>query len=908
MASTTSAAVQTTNLRCEYLKDPLGIDVVKPRLSWIITSERRGERQTAYQVLVASAPTLLAQDRGDLWDSGKIASDKSVHVEYGGKPLGSKMACHWKVRVWDRDGQASPWSPPALWTMGLLRKDDWTAQWIGLEPSQPDSSDKKPDVRVLPARYLRREFQAEKKVAHATAYVCGLGFFDFYVNGQKVSDHVMDPALSDYRKAAYYVTFDVSSQLRRGVNALGVILGNGRFFAPRLVTPAPTITYGYPKLLLQLEIEYEDGSTARIVSDAQWRLTADGPIRSNNEYDGEMYDARMEMDGWAEVGFNDSKWEKPQLVSAPDGALISQMIEPMRVTQIIKPTSVSSPKPGVFLVDMGQAFYGTVRLKAAGQRGSEVRLTSAYSLLPDGMLKTADNRGAKATDVYIFKGQGEEVWNPRFKGQGFRRVQVTGFPGTPTVDNFEGLVIHTDVEPVGEFECSNPLVNRIHTAMRWGMRMFLRSAPLDPDRDERQPWMGDPAKDAESEAFNFNVAAFYTKWMSDLRRSQRADGSIPDVSMNWEWGEGVEWPSVFTIIPNWFVSFYADGRLEEINYDAMKKWCIAMRRHVQKDGTLGRTSYGDWCDAYTMDGSRTDNGATLQELVSTAYQYNNNRIIAQAARRLGRTEDEHEFSQHAEQLKAAFNKKFLDLKTNVYGSGTQCSYVLPLAFGLVPSERRDAIIANLLKDIVVTRGGHTSVGLVGMQWLLQTLSDAGLSSAAWTIVNQTTRPSWGYMLSKGATTIWERWDCDTRDPGMNSESLLILAGNADAWFYQTLAGIRDDPEKPGFQHIIIRPRLLGDLTWVKARYESMRGRIVSHWKREGGTLTMEVAIPANATATIYVPAKSVESVLESGKPATACEGVHFLRMEDDAAVFALQSGAYRFTTGFEKKIKEGDKR
>ncbi len=832
-------AASVSHLRCENLLDPLGIDVAQPRFSWILDSERRNEKQTAYEVVVDGR-----------WDSGRVASDRSIQVKYAGKELAPASRYSWKVRVWDARGKPSEWSKPATFSTALKR---WSAKWIGHD--EPGIAG---DTRRLPARYLRREFLSARKVARATAYVSGLGFFDLYLNGEKVSQDEMDPALSDYAKAVYFVTFDITDRVRNGANAIGVILGNGRFYAPRRETPQdpPSLTsdYGYPKLLLQLEIEYEDGSKATVISDQSWKLTTNGPIRANNEYDGEEYDARMEMPGWDRAGFDDSKWEQARVVAAPGGALKAQMIEPMRVTEILHPVGITNPSPGTYIVDFGQNFYGTVRLKAMGPRGTQVQMTSAYSLNPDGTLKTADNRSARSTDMYAFKGQGTEVWNPRFRGQGFRRVQVTGFPGTPTVDNFDGLVIHTAVEPVGEFESSNELVNRIHRAQQWGMRMFLRSAPLDPDRDERQAWMGDPAKDAESEAYNFNVEPFYSKWMDDVERSERADGSIPDVSMYWTWGDGVEWASVFTIIPDWFIDFYGDRRVAEEHYVAMKTWVLAMRRHEQPDGTLKATSYADWCDTSTMDGKVPDYGSTPGALVSSAYQYNNERIMARLAKSMGHTEDERTFADLADKLKLAFNRKFLDSRSHTYQGGTQTGYVLALAFGLAPEEQRDALIANLIDDIMVKHNGHLSVGLIGMQWLMQTLTEIGRPDVAWTIATQTTRPSWGFMLSKGATTIWERWDYDTRGPGMNSEALLIQAGDLDAWFYQTLAGIR--PDAPGFKKILIKPAIVGDLSWVKAHFDSPYGRIVSDWKVEGSQLVMDVTIPANVTATIVVPGKT----------------------------------------------------
>ncbi len=780
---------------------------------------------------------------------------------------------------------------------------EWTAAHVmGAYGSAPWGT---MDTREVPARYLRKEFGTEpaKEVARATAYVCGLGFFDFFLNGEKVSDHVMDPALSDYRKAAYYVTFDVTENINSGANAIGVILGNGRFMAPRTKTPAVTQTFGFPKLLAQIEIEYSDGSKQTVVSDASWKITDNGPIRSNNEYDGEHYDARMEMPGWNDVDFDESGWMDVEMVAAPGGELVSQLIEPMRITRIVEPISISNPSPGTYIVDMGEAFYGTVRLKASAPAGTTVRMTSAYSLLPDGNLKTADNRDAKCTDQYIFKGDGLEVWNPRFKGQGFRRVEITGFPGEPTLDNFEGLVIHTDVETVGSFECSNPLINDIHASLLRGARMFLRSAPLDPDRDERQAWMGDSSKNAEFEAYNFNVAPFYSKWMDDVQRSQRADGSIPDVSMYWDWGQGVEWPAVFTIIPDWYIDFYGDSRVAGTHYEAMKTWVLAMRRHEEPDGTLRSTSYGDWCDVSTMFKTSDANGATPGNLISSAYQYRNYRIMERLAGRSGLAEDEGLFAGLASRLKSAFNARFFNPATHVYHGDTQCAYVLALQFGLVPDEHRQAVIDKLVDNVMLRHKGHLSVGLIGMQWLMQTLTDVGRSDVAWNIVTRTERPGWGYMLSKGATTIWERWDGDTKDGSMNSESLLILAGNLDGWFYQTLAGIR--PTSEGFKTFKIQPELLGDLEWAKAEFDSPHGVIASHWTIDSPTsVSLRAAVPPNTRAVVHFPLSKLRNATiregeltlwTNGEFVAGDSAIGFDGSDEHEVRFLVGSGDYRFS-------------
>jgi alpha-L-rhamnosidase len=1023
--------VAFTHMTCEYLQNPLGIDVIAPRLSWEESSSESSYMQSAYRIIVSSSPRAAARGIGDLWDSGKVDSGRSTLIKYNGARLSSREHCWWSVEAWDGFGKKSAWSKPAAFSLGLLSKQDWSGSWIGKDAQSPqtdlsalsgaqwiwfpdagqpssaapiasryfrftmniaqgkvikraqfvgtadneftlfvngrtaggnpnwyqvqtidttrllhpgvnelalkadnvgdapnpagligglkvdytdgsqtiiqtgagwkssqtadsgwtssayDDSGWQPalilgpngmqpwgDLKTaalsfhppLPARYLRREFTVSKKVVSATAYVCGLGFFQLTVNGKPVSDHIFDPVLSDYRRADYYVTFDVADLLRGGKNAVGVILGNGRYYAPRLLDAYPAISTSSPRLLMQLEITYADGSMQRVVSDGNWQVTSDGPIRANNEYDAEIYDARMAMPGWDRPGYSPAidNWSQADIMSSPGGVLCSQMMEPMRITKIIHPVGISSPKTGTYIVDMGQSFYGTVRLNAHASRGASVSMQSAYTLLPSGFLKTADNRSALATDIYTFAGAGDETWNPIFKGQGYRRVQVTGFPGKPKTSNFEGLEEHTDCRQVGSFSCSNDLVNKIHGAMRTGMKMFLRSTPIDPDRDERQAWMGDPAKDSESEAYNFDVAAFYTKWMDDVRRSQRPDGTIPDVAMYWVFGAGVEWPSVFTIIPDWFTGFYADNTLEQRNYDAMKQWVLAMQRlHVRPAGTLEATSYGDWCDAYTIGGKVSEYGETPRDLISTAYQYNNIRIVQHAAERMSLTEDADTFKQMGDTMKDAFLKKFYDPSANSYESGTQCSYVLPLAFGLLPEDpaQKAAIVNNLVHDIMVTHNGHLTVGLIGNQWLMQVLTACGRSDVSWTILTQTTRPSWGYMIKRGSTTIWERWDYDTRDPGMNSEALLIQAGNVDAWLYQTLGGINFDSAKPGFSHIFIRPQMVGDLKWVKCSFDSPHGLIISNWTRTGQTATMSITIPSNTSATVTTPDGKIRELM-----------------------------------------------
>jgi len=910
--------LKPADLRCEYLVNPLGIDEVKPRLSWKLESNQRGQKQTAYRIVVSSSREKLDKNVGDLWDTDKVKSDQSIHVVYKGKPMESRMRYYWKVRVWDKDSKVSNWSSPGMWSMGLLMDSDWQgAKWIGIEKGLLEEGkgvrgieiEKNDDKRTrLPARYLRRDFKVTNKVVRATAYVCGLGFFDLHINGRKVGDHVMDPGLTSYKKRAFYVTFDASDYIKSGANCVGVILANGRYFTPRETKRYSTVPnpnqgrISFPKLKMKMCIEYADGKIEEIVSDLDWKVTTEGPIRFNNEFDGEEYDGRMEMAGWDRAGFDDSKWKKVEPVDPPGGVLQSQMIQPMRITEVIKPVKITNPKPGMYLVDMGQAFYGNVRVKVSGPAGTRIQLRSAYNVNPDGTLRSRDNRSALSTDVFILRGKGKETWNPKFRGQAYRFVEVTGFPGAVKPENFQGLVIHTDFETHGEFECSNPLINRIFSNVRWTQRAQTRSLPIDPDRDERQGWMGTMAKDMEGYAYNFNMAPVASKWMDDLSLDQLGDGHLPDSSPAYWWlyRKSVVWPSNILLTPEVQYDFYADRRVIERNYDAMKKWMAFVSQHLKPDFTTDQNRYGDWVDASTMEENCKDSkkpkwiidhGETTRPLLTTAYYYNNCKSMARFASLLGRQADSKHYEELAVKIKKGFNDRFFDPEANHYGSGTQTSYVLSLAFGMVDDDKRDAVAANLVRDIMVTHKEHLSVGTVGMMWLMQTLTDIGYPEVAYAIAAQTTKPSWGYMVSKGATTVWERWDSDTAGPGMNSEGLLILAGNVEAWFYQTLAGINHDPQNPGFKHIILRPWAIGDLTYAKASYKSMYGKIVSDWVITDGTFKWKVTIPPNTTATVYVPGKSAT---EGGLPAAEAEGVTFLRVENNKAVYKVESGKYEF--------------
>ena len=579
-----TSSIRPDLLRCEYRVNPLGIDSAQPRLSWVLAAtspNSRGLNQTAYRVFVASSSAKLRAGAGDLWDSGRMASDQSNQIVYAGRTLGSGSRAFWKVEVWDQAGKSSGWSAPAFWTMGLIAPDAWKAKWIGLDEDKPTDKD-----RVLPARFLRTEFDVKHKVKRATAYVSGLGLFELYLNGKKIGDQVLSPGLTDYDKRVLYVTFDLTPELSAGRNAAGLVLGNGRYFSPRIEKPISTRTFGYPKALLQVEIEYEDGTRSVVVSDERWKLSTAGPIRANNEYDGEEYDARMEMHGWSRAGFDDSKWEAARLVAAPAGKLVAQMAEPIRVMDTLHPIKITQPQPGVYVYDMGQNIVGWCRLKVSGPKGTQVTLRHAETLRSDGMLYTANLRSAKATDVYTLKGDGPEIWEPRFTYHGFRFVELRGFPGEPTLGTIEGRVVHDAMTQIADFSTSNPLLNQLHKNIFWGVRGNYRSIPTDcPQRDERQGWLGDRSQGCRSESYLFDIAAFYSKWMADLEDSQKDSGSVPDVAPSfWTiYSDNMTWPGTLVFVPQMLYEQYGDRRVLETSYPALKKWLTYMRRYVKDD-------------------------------------------------------------------------------------------------------------------------------------------------------------------------------------------------------------------------------------------------------------------------------------------------------------------------------------
>jgi len=784
----------------------------------------------------------------------------------------------------------------------IVTDGDWGASVLG--PYGAPGLSKYNDIgfsqeHYLPARYLRKDIDVSSPIRRATAYICGLGLFELHVNGAKVSDDVLSPALSQYDQRVLYRTYDLTGILREGGNAMGVILGNGRWWSPRLNKPTGAVSFGYPKLLVQVEIEYADGTTSRIVSDESWKLTTDGPLTENNEYDGEEYDATQEMTGWDEGGFDDRAWQPASLVAAPAGAMRAQMSEPMRVVQTLHPVAMTEPFPGIYIFDMGQNMVGWCRLNVRGDRGTHVTMRYAERLTPQGYLMVDNLRTAKATDDYTLSGGAGESWEPRFTYHGFRYVQVEGLHDKPPLNTVDGRVVSDNLEDAGMWRSSSNLLNQIQSNIYWGLRGNYRSIPTDcPQRDERQGWLGDRAQVQLGETYEFNVAAFYSKWLTDIADTQRPDGMLPSIApAYWQrYPSDVTWPSTLLCVAENLRLQYGDDRMIRSLYPVMTKWMDTCAKSLSPDGLTDWAFYGDWCmppESPDVIHSQEPGRQTDKTLLGTTYWCDLCRKMSRFAALLGKTDDAAKYAALADKSTDGLQRKFYNPQTGLYSNGSQTSSVLPLGMGITPPDQRQRVVSALV-DRIHRDGGHLQTGVLGTAWIMRALTDNGHADTAYEIASQKSYPGWGYMIDHGATTFWELWNGDTADPAMNSGNHVMLMGDLATWMYEDLAGIRPDTAQPGFKHIIFHPMPLGDLTWVSATHRCAYGTISVEWQRDRDRFVIQLSIPANTTATLEIPARDGSVVTESNKPAAAAEGVHFEKQENGLATYSLTSGDYSF--------------
>jgi len=894
-------------LRCEYRTNPLAVDAARPRLSWRLESGEHGEAQTAYQIMAASSQALLAEDKADLWDSGKVGTDQTLGVVYQGVPLESCRPVFWKVRSWNKSGHASAWSEPATWETGLFSSEDWQAQWLNDGKTNPQTDAEY--YREDPSPMFRKEFSIARNVSRARLHISGIGYCEASLNGERVGDHVLDPGWTRYSGRVLYSTHDVTKQLREGRNCLGVMLGNGWFnpLPHRLwgrVNLRERVPVGRPRFIARLELLYADGTRDSVVSDPSWR-TGEGPIRCNSIYLGETYDARCEIPDWNRPGFDDAAWRPVAVAKEPIGPLRAQSQPPIRVTKTLNPVKLTEPRPGVYIFDMGQNFAGWANLKLSAPAGTRVVLRYGELLNPDGTLNPLTSvagqiKGARKTgngqeesiggpgaptvawqsDTYIAKGLGEESYTPRFTFHAFRYVEVAGLARRPSMGDLSGLRLNSDVERVGSFECSDERLNRIQNLCDWTFLSNLFSVQSDCPHRERFGYGGDIAVTSEAFMMNYDMACFYAKSVRDWRDSAMPDGMLTDTapSVGIQYC-GIGWAMAQPLLLRELHRYYGDRGLIEEQYDVSKRWLdLETRKHPR----------------FIVDNGLSDHESlepTPAPALVTPLFTQSAELVSELAAILGRVEDARQYARLAANIREAYSAGFLDATTGKVGPGTQASQVFALRLGMLPKERQAAARQYLLDDIG-RRDGHLTTGIFGTKFLFDELSATGHADVAARMVDQPAFPGWGYMLDNGATTLWEHWKGEADTYSHNHP----MFGSVSEWFYQWLGGIQPASDAVGFDRILIRPQVVSRLNWVRCSYNSVRGRITSNWKRNGSQLTLEVEIPANTSAIVTVPTADAGRIQVNDPSDSSAIQAKLIRQVDGQADYEIGSGHYTFVS------------
>jgi alpha-L-rhamnosidase len=909
-----SSALTAAHLRCEYLENPLAVDVDHPRLSWelqAIDPTSRGLGQADYQIVVKPCTDAGKPSPKELWDSGWVHSSRTNQIEYAGPVLPPGQCVVWQVRVRDNAGGTSAWSKPASWSTGLRTAEPWSgARWIG-DPTPPPKDGFEP----LPAPMLRRDFSfpKDKRIERAIAYASALGVYELRINGHRIGDHELAPEWTDYTKRVQYQAYDVTDTLRAGDNCIGAILGDG-WYAGKIgltgIVPKgpPRAIYGrQPRLLACLKVFFTDGTGATVVTDGSWRATLEGPIRTADIMDGETYDARREMPGWDEPGFDASAWKPALIAEPPKASLIAQPDEPIRVNREIKPIAITEPHPGVYVVDMGQNMVGWCRIRLVGSTGRPITLRHAEVLNPDGTIYTANLRGAHQTDRCTPASEAEFVFEPRFTYHGFRYVEITGVRVKPALDAIVGRVANSSAPEVGAFECSEPMLNRLWQNILWTQRGNLMGVPTDcPQRDERCGWMGDILAFAPTACFNMDMAAFLTKWVPDTRDAQAADGRFADFSPqpydpNVRFSGVPAWGDAGVFVPWTAYRFYGDTRILVGQYPAAVRWIEYILAHNPDHlWTHSRgNDYGDWLNADTLKlaGWPATGAEVPKPVFATMFFYRSTQIVADMARILGHDEDARRYAAQADAIREAFNKAYVSPEGVIEGD-TQAGYALALQFGLLPEKLQPIAVDRMLARFK-PYDGQISTGFHSTLPLMEQLSGRDHNDDAYRLLLNRRMPSWGYEIDHGATTVWERWDGYVegrgqggfQDPGMNSFAHYAI-GAVGEWMYSTMLGIR--PGAPGFETIIIHPHPGPGVRWAQGSYRSIRGPITCRWEQDPREFRLSVHIPPNTTARIVLPAKAAEGVHLDNAPIGNSKDVTHVEPHADGLSLQVGSGAYTF--------------
>ena len=901
--------LHVSELKVEFISEPVGLDVEFPRFSWIPESEKRGAAQSAYRILVSNDLGQVEDLEGGLWDSGKVVSSETVHIRYEGPALQSNEDYYWRVHLWDELGKPSGWSDVQKFSTGLIHQGEWIGKWI----SHPDST--------VSAPLLRTEFDLDKPLESATAFVSGAGYYELYLNGVKVGDHVLDPALTDFRKRILYETYDVTELLQSGKNGIGFWLGNGalrvRDTNDRWTWHRMDNNFGNPMGRLQIHIRFEDGTEEVVVTDTGWKGSS-SPLTYNNVYGGEDYDARLEQGGWSEPGFEDSGWDDVKLVEDPALIMDSQVMSPIRVVETIEPVRSIRTGDKKWLYDLGQNIPGWWRISVTGEEDTVVRIRGAETLNdqrypkvlePGDSLSRYNQYHRETWTDYTLKGGGPETYEPRFFYTGFRYIEVsTDQPETIQDLRVEGRVVHTDLERTGHFESSDTLFNRIYEASVWAQRGNLHGFPTDCPHREKGGYTGDAQVIAETSMHDFQMHAFYEKWLNDMRDAQQENGRIPNTAptLLGGMGGGIAWGSAYILIPWWIYQYYGDQTLLEEHYPTMKDYMEYLEELAATDEGPERPyiidefggfwdSLGEW---EAPVGERT---GPVNPLTNTYYWYLNAQTFAKISGLLGQATERDRYLSLADSIREAFNREFFIPELNLYGTEEPYqSYLLfALSGEMVPEDHRGAVLNNLIQDIMDTRNGHLGTGILGTKHLVNFLPQNGFEDVLHTITSKRTYPSWGYWIENGATTLWESWDGDTSH---NHQ----MFGMVSEYFYKYLAGIRspaDGGTTVSYKHIHIEPYLPEGLNWAEAAVQTVRGKISSKWEKTELGFILKVEIPANTTGTVVLPVKGLgevriteggDHIWEAGRLFGEADGVKSINSLEDQIVLEINSGNYLF--------------
>lgn len=883
---------KTVRLRCEYNTNPVGVQTRRPRFSWELEADTLRRRQVAYRIVVSEKESCVLAGIGDVWDSGRVESAETFHIEYGGCSLLSGLRYYWSVCCWDQDGQPYKAEGAAYFDMGILGPDEWSAQWIGAD-------------EAISAPLFRTTFRIDKAVKRAALCISGLGYFELYMNGGQIGDHVLVPNWTDYDnrriegllypfddqtvKRVHYIQHSVADRLRPGDNAIGVMLGNG-FYNQTERTVEGTMRYGSPKLIMQLDIAYEDGTTDRFISDPGWKCSP-GPIVFNNVFYGEVYDARLEQSGWTEPGFDDSCWDRARLVRPPAGRLLAQMSPPDKRIGTLTPISRTEVRPDVYVFDFGQNFSGWVRIRIQGSAGHRIAIRFAENVEAGGELDPASSGGESQmqADAYILKGAGLEQYEPRFVWHGFRYAEVAGYPGIPELKDLDGVIVHAAVETMGQFSCSDPLLNRVQNAYRWSQLANLHGGvPSDCPHRERLGYTGDGHLTAEAASYNFDMSALYTKWIGDIGDSQNQHtGFVPHTAPFNGGGGGVAWGSAYILMPWTMYRMYGDLRLLAEHYEGMKRW-IAYLGTRNSGGYLVEFEepdswfLGDWCVPGTNE--------LPPVLVSTFYYAYTVNIMSEIAKALDLLEDSHRFAALYRLICDSFNAAFFDPESASYSIGRQGADLFPLILDCVPEAYADQVWQRVLRYYRDERGGRLDTGIFGTSFLFDLLSERGETDLALEMVMSKEFPGYGYMMDNGATTLWESWD------GRDSHNHPMF-GTVSAWFYKHVAGLAPHPEAVAFRQAVFKPFRAKHLSQAAASIHTILGPYAVRWSRENGaTWECEIQIPPNGSAEVFLPlyihGTRISAISQSDSFHSNVQ--HDVMTIKDEIVVVLDSGHYKF--------------